>query len=239
MEGFIYQKQDFENDAWSIWSNQWRDIMTGVMWACFLVCLMSRAALCWKSCRWWMSLSVKPKSNELQLSGGYKRKNKLFCSTWSTCYKTTCSFYCCQKFDDFSNHVDFVSTWLTQCAELLLHTEMRVKYYRFFTWGLVKTVESPIFIVEMLGFFKRDVEPVITKSFVLLFSWCLLTTIHLSISSMHFSSLAMAHAVSCVLKHIYSCCVSSVYMWYSSPYIGMISTSSTAVYIVNKMGPPS
>ena len=118
---------------------QWRDLMTSVMWSCFLVCVMSRAALCWRSCRRWMSLSGKPKSSELQLSSlevtkewtscsvaritivqswGHKKMNKLFCSTW------------CLKFDDLSNQVDLVTTWLTQCAaDLLLHAEMTVKYY--------------------------------------------------------------------------------------------------------------
>ena len=76
--------------------------------------------------------------------------NKLFCSTR------------CQKFDDLSNHVDLVTT---QCADLLLHTEMRVKYYiQICTWLLVETVESLTFIVEMLNFFRRDVNPVMTKS---------------------------------------------------------------------------
>ena len=85
-------------------------LMTGVMWSCFWICVMSRAALCWRSCRRWMSLSDKPKSNELQLSSLDVTKE------WS------CSVA-------LSNHVDLVTTWLTQCADLLLHTEMRVKYY--------------------------------------------------------------------------------------------------------------
>ena len=53
-----------------------------------------------------------------------------------------------------------------------------------------------------------------TKSVFSPFSCSSLTTIHLSIYSMHFSSLAMTYAVSCVLKHMYS--VSSAYIWYSS-----------------------
>ena len=48
--------------------NQWRYFMTGVIWSCFLVCVMSRAGLCWGSCRRWMSFPGKPKSNEVQLS---------------------------------------------------------------------------------------------------------------------------------------------------------------------------
>ena len=82
---------------------------------------MSRAALCWRSCRLWMSLSGKPKSNELQLSSLEVTKE------WTSC--SVALYTWCQKFDDLSNHVDLVTTWLTQWANLLLHTEMRVKYY--------------------------------------------------------------------------------------------------------------
>ena len=132
MKGFKYQEQVF--------GNQWRDLMTGVIGSCSFVCVMIGAALCWRSCRRWMSFFRKPKSKELQLSSleDHKRVNKLFCSTW------------CQKLDDLSNYVDLA---------------MRVKYYsQIFTWGLVKTVDSQTFIVEMLSFFSTDVEQVMTKS---------------------------------------------------------------------------
>ena len=45
--------------------NQWKYMMTRVMWSCFLVCVMSRAALCWRSYRQWMIFPGKPKSKEL------------------------------------------------------------------------------------------------------------------------------------------------------------------------------
>ena len=60
--------------------NQWRYLMTqiGVMWSCFLVCVMCRTALCWISCRRWMSLSGKLKSNELESSS-------LVTKEWTSC----------------------------------------------------------------------------------------------------------------------------------------------------------
>ena len=99
--------------------NQWRDLMTGVMWSCFWVCVISRATLCWRSCRRWMSLSGKPKSNELQLSSLEVAKEWTSCSAARGVKNLTILF----------DHVDLVTTWLTQCADVLLHTEMRVKYY--------------------------------------------------------------------------------------------------------------
>ena len=60
--------------------NQWRDLMTGVMWSFFLVCVTCRAALFWRSCRRWMSLSDKPKSNGLQLSNLEVTKEWTSCS---------------------------------------------------------------------------------------------------------------------------------------------------------------
>ena len=65
----------------------------------------------------WVCLVNQKATNYNLQYGGHKRMNKSFCSTW------------CQKFDNLPNHVDLVITWLTQCADLLLHTEMRVKYY--------------------------------------------------------------------------------------------------------------
>ena len=122
--------------------------MTGVMWSCFLVRVMNRAALCWRSCRRWMSLS------KLQLSSMEVSKK------WTSCSVA----------HDVRNLTIFPIMWiwydLIQCADLFLHTAMRVKYYtQIFTWGLIETVESPNFIVEILRLFRRDVEPVMTKFF--------------------------------------------------------------------------
>ena len=136
-------------------ANQWRDLMTGVMWSCFLVCVMSRAALCWRCRRRWMSLSVKPKSNELQLSSLEVTKEL---TTYSVAR-------------DVRNLTIFPTMWiwwphdlhsaLTCCS--ISRWESNITP-RFFTWGLVETVESPTFIVEMFSFIRRDVEPVMTKS---------------------------------------------------------------------------
>ena len=74
--------------------------------------------------------------NELQLSSLEVTK-ELFCSTW------------CQECDYLPNHVDLVTTRPTQCADVLLHTDMRVKYIAS---ALVEAVESSTFTVEMFSF---------------------------------------------------------------------------------------
>ena len=150
--------------------NQWRDLMTGVMWSCFLVCVMSRAALCWRSCRQWMSLSGKPKSNELQLSSLEVTKEWTSCSVARGVRNLTI----------FPIMWIWMTTWLTQCADLLLHTEMRVKYYTqiFYIgacrdcWKTQQGVRS--IIIDYLGVFWGKID----KGFKP--SWCIKASFRIS-----------------------------------------------------------
>ena len=178
--------------------NQCRDLMTGV--------IMFHDHVSWYV--WWVVLlyaeevvdgewvCLVNQSSELQLSSLEVTKE------WTSCSVAR----------GVSNSTIFPIMWiwwphdlhsaLTCCS--ILRWESNI-IPRFFTWGFVETAQSPTFIVEMSIFFRRDVEQVMTKSVFSPFSWSLLATIHFSTLSIHFSSLAMAHAVSCVLKHIVVC----------------------------------
>ena len=94
----------------------------------------------------WGSLSGKPKSNELQLSRLEVTKE------W-----TSCSVACGVR-----NLTIFPIMWiwwphdwhsvLTCCSILRWESNITPG---FFSWGLVETVESPTFIVDMLSFLRK------------------------------------------------------------------------------------